>query len=117
MCFWDYPSPFYVEEMCQNKLYPPRLSVVVRGPFRPDDNIVKALFTFPGAEVFPGRGEPPVVEVILPLKARQYSLSTGYKVEIMDTSHVPFVCMLPLGMALPFAGIRIARAGDGVVAH
>ena len=84
------------------------MSVVVRGPFRPDDNIVKAVFTFPGAEVFPGRGEPPVAEVTLPLKAQQYSLSTGYKIEIMDTSHVPFVCIALLGMALSFAGIRIA---------
>lgn len=63
--------------MCQHKLYPPRFNVVVRGPIRPDENIVKAVFTFPGAEVVPGRGEP-VVVVTLPLRAQQYSLSTGY---------------------------------------
>ena len=75
VCFWDYPSPFYVEDMCRNKLYPPHFDIVVHGPFRPDDSMVKAVFTFPGAEVIPGRGEP-VAVVALPLKAQQY-LSTG----------------------------------------
>lgn len=60
--------------MCQKKLYPPRFSVLVRGPVRPDD-VVRADFIFPGAEVFPGRGEP-VAVVNLPLKAQQH-LSTG----------------------------------------
>ena len=60
--------------MCKEKLYPPRFSVLVRGPVRPDDTI-KAEFTFSGAEVFPGRGQP-VAVVNLPLKAQQYS-STG----------------------------------------
>ena len=76
MCFWEYPTPLYLKEMCEEKLYPPRFSVLVRGPVRPD-NVIKADFTFPGAEVFPGRGEP-VATMYLPLQAlAQQSLSTG----------------------------------------
>ena len=62
--------------MCQEKLYPPRFSVLVRGPVRPDD-VVKAEFKFPGAEVFPGRGEP-ATTVYFPIQAQRSStVSTG----------------------------------------
>ena len=74
--------------MCQKKLYPPRFSVLVRGPVRPDD-VVRADFTFPGAEVIPGRGEP-VAVVNLPLKAQQQYLSTGSFV--LPQYKVPFAC-------------------------
>ena len=75
--FWDYPTPFYLKEMCQEKLYPPRFSVRIRGVARPDD-VVRAEFTFPGAVAFPGRGEPvAIIHLPLPTQISKSSLSTG----------------------------------------
>ena len=75
VCFWDYPTPLYLKEMCKEKLYPPRFTVHIRGVARQND-VVRAEFTFPGAVAFPGRGEP-VAAIHLPLAVQRSSQSTG----------------------------------------
>ena len=75
VCFWDYPTPLYLKEMCEEKLYPPRFTIHIRGVARQTD-VIRAEFTFPGAVEFPGRGEP-VAVIHLPLPVQRSSQSTG----------------------------------------
>ena len=75
VCFWDYPTPLYVKEMCEEKLYPPRFTIHIRGVARQND-VIRAEFTFPGAVAFPGREEP-VAIIHFPLPVQRSTRSTG----------------------------------------
>ena len=48
VCFWDYPSPPVLVEMCETRQYPPRFILEVDGHRATESTIVKV--SFPGAK-------------------------------------------------------------------